>query len=701
MATSEFYLPGMDCPVEEKLVRSRLKSVPGIHALAFNLLERKLKVSHEAGALNAIASALAGLNMGATLLGQNEKPLPQTTVIPWQRLFWALGLAAISEAVELYGAWHASQPLPWEIASLLFAIAAIWLCGLATYKKGWLAVRYLNLNINALMAVAVTGAVLIGQWPEAAMVMVLFNVSEAIESRALLHARDAISELVNLAPHLAEVRQPDGSWSEVHAHDVPPGTHVRVLPGAKIPLDGRVISGASNVNQAPITGESMPVPKKPGDFVYAGTLNENGNLEFESTATSHDTTLARIIHSVQEAQATRAPMQRFIDSFASWYTPAIFILALICSLAPPLLWGSFWLSSIYTGLVILVIGCPCALVISTPVTIVSGMAAATRRGMVIKGGIFLEQGRLLKCIAFDKTGTITQGQPKVTDFVALGSNQMQARQICASLVALSDHPVANAIRAFLANDPPASMPVEDFKAIAGKGITASIGGTSWSLGNANLADMHLSEDLREQIHTLEAQGKTVSLLYENGRPAALFAVADTLRPASIATISKLKAMRIIPVMLTGDNARAATAIASEAGIAEVRAGLLPDQKLDAIEELKKRYGMTGMVGDGINDAPALAAANISFAMAKEGTDTAIETADVALMEDNPERIPAFIQLSRSVFAILIENIGFALTIKAFFFALALAGLATMWMAVFADVGAALLVTANGMRALRK
>lgn len=699
MPISEFYLPGMDCPVEEKLVRSRLRSVHGINELGFNLLDHKLKVTYEDGALNQIASALADLNMGSTLLDKDEKPVEKKTAIPWKRLFYALALAAISEACELYGEWQAASPQTWEIASLILAVAAIALCGLSVYKKGWLAVRNFNLNINALMAVAVTGAVLIGQWPEAAMVMVLFNVSEAIESLSLAKARDAIKELVDLAPHMAEVQQPDKSWAEVHAHDIEPGARVRVRPGAKIPLDGHIVSGSSSVNQAPITGESMPVSKKIGDFVYAGSLNGSGELEFVSSAASHDTTLARIIHAVQEAQATRAPVQRFIDTFATWYTPAILLAGILCAILPPLLWHSAWLPSIYTGLVILVIGCPCALIISTPVTIVSGMAAATKKGMLVKGGVFLEQGRLLKCIAFDKTGTITEGHPKVTDFICLVKDEEIIKQVAASLASRSDHPVSSAILSYLKGTP--FLPVTDFSALAGKGVEGKINEQIWHLGSAQINPEKISENLEKQIQALENSGKTVSLLYNSSEPVAVFGVADTLRPDSHEAIAQLKKLGVKSIMLTGDNARAAKAISAEAGIDEVMANLLPEQKLEAIHDLEKRYGMTGMVGDGINDAPALAAANISFAMAREGTDTAIETADVALMEDDPLRIPAFMRLSRSTFAILLENISFALLIKAAFFVLAIAGMATMWMAVFADVGAALIVTANGMRALHK
>lgn len=704
-STTVFYLPGMDCPVEEKLVRASLRNIKGIANLDFNLLQRKLRITHEAASLPEITRALAGLDMGSTLLeeghsaGQSE---PVAADIPWKKLIWALVLAAVSEGIELYAEWGAKEPRIWEILSFVCAAAAVIICGLSTYKKGWIAIRRLNLNINALMAVAVTGAALIGQWPEAAMVMALFNLSEAIESRALLKARDSISELVSLAPHMAETQNAAGEWVEVHAHDVEPGQRCRVRPGAKIPLDGRVLAGASAVNQASITGESMPVEKKAGDFLYAGTLNGNGELEFEVTAGSHDTTLARIIHAVEEAQATRAPMQRFVDVFASWYTPAVFVIAILCAVVPPLLGAQTWLAAIYTGLVMLVIGCPCALVISTPVSIVSGMAAATKSGILIKGGVFLERGRLLRCIAFDKTGTITTGNPVLQSVTPVGSiSDAQALTLAASLSARSDHPVSEAITKAAAERKLALMPVSDFSAEAGKGIRGIIGGEKYGLGNRGMFPDHAPQAVETEIAGLEAKGQTVTVLTGPSGIIALFAVADAIRPGSKKVMSELKALGVTPVMLTGDNELAAKAIGEEAGISDVEARLLPVEKLNAIRKLKSRFGMTGMVGDGINDAPALAEANISFAMAKAGTDTAIETADVALMDDDLGKIPRFIRLSRSTFAILVENIAIALLIKAVFFGLALANMATMWMAVFADVGAALIVIANGLRALHK
>ena len=587
---------------------------------------------------------------------------------------------------------------------MLFAVISIALGGLTTYRKGWLAVSNLNLNINALMSVAVTGAVLIGQFPEAAMVMVLFNVSEAIEAKALDRARNAIKNLLALAPDTATVLREDGSWREMDIREVAVGSRVRVKPGGKIALDGLVVSGRSMVNQAPITGESMPVEKKAGDPVYAGTINESGSFEFDVTAAATNSTLARIIHAVEEAQGSRAPMQRFVDAFARYYTPAVFLVSILSAIIPPLFLGGSWMESIYTALVVLVIGCPCALVISTPVSIVSGMAAATRYGILIKGGMFLEQGRLLNWLALDKTGTITYGKPRQTDLILTGQeSEKRARTFAASLAARSDHPVSKAIAQAAKESGVQPLPVENFTALPGQGTSGIIDGKKWFMGNHRMVESLklCSEQLEKQIFHLEKQGKTVvALMSENG-VQCLLAVADTVKESSLEALREMKKLGVKTVMLTGDNEHTAQVIAAQVGVDEFRANLLPEDKLAVIEQLEQRGEKVGMVGDGINDAPALAKANVGFAMAGGGTDTAIETADVALMDDDLRKIPRFIRLSRSTYAILVQNISLALGVKALFFALTFTGNATMWMAVFADVGTALLVVANGLRAMRK
>ena len=478
----------------------------------------------------------------------------------------------------------------------------------------------------------------------------------------------------------------------------------RLRPGQRIALDGVVVSGHSSVNQAPITGESLPVDKSEGDPVFAGSVNETGSFEYRITAEASHSTLARIIHAVESAQGSRAPTQRFVDQFAKVYTPSVFAIALLVATAPPLLLGAFWGEWVYKALVLLVIACPCALVISTPVTIVSGLAAAARKGILIKGGVYLEQGRQLVTLALDKTGTITHGKPIQTDFVVLSGDAGETRILAASLAARSDHPVSLAIAHAATEAGLELRGVTEFAAILGRGVRANIDGQTYQLGNHRLIEELglCSSEIEAKLNVLEHQGKTVVLLANQTGVLAIFAVADTVRETSRHAIAELHKLGIKTLMLTGDNAHTAEAIAQEVGIDEAKGSLLPEDKLRIIGELMARANgaKVGMVGDGINDAPALARSDIAFAMGAAGTDTAIETADVALMDDNLEKIPAFVRLSRATAAILAQNIALALGIKAVFLVLTFTGQATMWMAVFADMGASLLVVFNGLRLLR-
>ena len=569
------------------------------------------------------------------------------------------------------------------------------------FRKGLAALRQGRLNINALMSVAVTGAFLIGRFPEAAMVMALYAVAEAIEARAVERARQAITSLMALAPDEAEIRQSDGRWQRVVASAVAIGDVVRVRPGERLPLDGTVLSGESAINQAPITGESLPVDKGPGDEVFAGTINQGGALEIQVTAPASLSTLARIIQAVEEAQASRAPIQRFVDRFAARYTPAVFVVALaVALLAPPLL-GFTPLQAIYKALVLLVIACPCALVIATPVTVVSGLATAARRGIIIKGGLYIEEARKIKVLALDKTGTITLGQPKLVAF----SSQQEAsdvgilKQLASSLAERSDHPVSRAIAAGLDGE---RLAVEGFEALPGRGVRGVIAGRPLMLANHRwIEELGLcSSALEASMQVHERQGRSLSLLADQSGVLALIAVADTVRPSSAAAMEALRALRVTPVMLTGDNAATAGAIAAMAGIEQVKSNLLPQDKLEAVADLQARYGFAAMAGDGINDAPALAQADIGFAMGAAGTHIAIEAADVVIMNDDLMRVPETIVLSRRTFRILRQNIALALGIKGLFLVLTVAGNATMWMAVFADMGTSLIVIANGLRLLR-
>ena len=577
--------------------------------------------------------------------------------------------------------------------------------GLPTLKKGWIALKNLTLNIYFLMSLAVIGAVIIGKWPEAAMVVFLFAVAEAIEALSLERARNAIKSLTALAPETAEVKTAEG-WQEQALAEVVMGSRIRVRTGARVPLDARVESGHAALDQAPITGESLPVDKQAGDLLYAGTIVTDGVVEATVTALAGDSTLARIATAIQEAQSQRAPTQRFVDQFAHYYTPAVVVLAALVAVLGPLLFGGTWGDWLYQALVILVIACPCALVVSTPVTVVSGLAAAARHGILIKGGVYLEGGRLLKAVALDKTGTLTQGKPAFTDAIPLGNAPIeQALLIAASLDEHSTHPVAKAlVNGWRERQPEVSLlPVEDFAVLNGRGVKGLVDGEEWLLGNHRLVEEIgvCSPALEARLAVLENAGKTAIVLVAVTGPVAIFGVADTLRPESLQAVADLKALHVEAVMLTGDNPATARVIADQVGIQDARGNLMPEDKQDAIAELKARHGAVGMVGDGVNDAPALARADIGFAMGAAGTATAMETADVAIMDDDPRKIARFISLSRHTATILKQNIALALGIKVVFLGLALSGHATLWMAVFADMGGSLLVVFNGLRLLRK
>ena len=687
----------MDCPTEEGLLRKKLGGMPGVTGLEFNLMQRVLTVTHATSTVGPILDAIRSLGFAPEVVdgaSAHDEPAAEPNK-PW----WPLALAGVA-AVASEGVEWANLPT-WTAAVL--ALTAVLACGLTTYKKGWIAIRNGNLNINALMSIAVTGALLLGQWPEAAMVMVLFTIAELIEAKSLDRARNAIQGLMQLAPERATVLQADGTWGDVDAKAVAIDARVRIKPGERIALDGRIVSGKSTINQAPITGESLPVDKSEGDAVFAGTINESGSFEYLVTAAAGNSTLARIIHAVEEAQGVRAPTQRFVDQFAKVYTPVVFAIALAVAILPPLLLGAAWFDWVYKALVLLVIACPCALVISTPVTIVSGLAAAARLGILIKGGVYLEEGRKLKWLALDKTGTITHGKPVQTDFTVLnGGDAAQVRSLAASLASRSDHPVSRAVAQAAQADGVALREVQDFEALAGRGTKGRIDGTLYYLGNHRLIHEQgrCSDALEAQLAALEEQGKTVILLADEENVHALFAVADTVKDSSRQAIAELHALGVQTLMLTGDNVHTAAAIAAQVGIDEARGDLLPEDKLKAIEAKMGNGGAVGMVGDGINDAPALARSDIGFAMGAAGTGTAIETADVALMDDDLRKLPRFVRLSRRTHAVLLQNIVLALGIKAVFLVLTLLGLGTMWMAVFADVGASLLVVGNGLRLLR-
>ena len=703
----------MDCSAEESEIRRALDGVAGIRSLSFQLGARMLRIDATEAAHPLAQEAIRAA-------GFDPKPIETSDISERQdglthehghadddhqpgfgagiwRLAAALLLATGAEALS----FAAPDVFLWKAVGMLVAALAIGLAGIDTYKKGIAALMRGKLNINALMSVAVTGAFLIGQWPEAAMVMALYALAELIEAKAVDRARNAIKGLLALTPEQALVRGADGTWVTTPAGAISVGATVRIKPGERVALDGIVTLGHGAINQAPITGESIAVDKAPGDPVFAGTINETGELEIRVTAAAANTTLARIIHSVEQAQGTRAPTQRFVDQFAAIYTPSVFAIAVAVAMLAPMLSGLTWLEALYKALVLLVIACPCALVISTPVTVVSGLSAAARRGILIKGGTYLEQARLLKVIALDKTGTITEGKPVLVDWqVWAGADLASARQAAASLAARSDHPVSTAIATNLGGE---VADVQVFEALPGRGVRGIVNGRSLVLGNHRLVHDggQCSPELEATLARHEQLGRTITLLADQTQVLAWFAVADTIKDTSKQAIDELKTLGVKSVMLTGDNTATARAIAGQAGIDDARGDLLPQDKLDAISALQREGGLTGMIGDGINDAPALAQADIGFAMGAAGTDTAMEAADVVIMNDNLQRVAETVRLSRRTHLVLWQNITLALGIKSVFLIMAVFGTATMWMAVFADMGASLLVVANGLRLLRQ
>jgi len=693
---ARYRIKAMDCPTEATLIRHKLMRMSGVVDLEFNLIQRVLTVYHTRDATQEFEQAIHTLGMTAEPLTESADAVaPAEPNKPW----WPLALACLlALGAEVVG-WVApgNDWLP-----LLLALAALAICGLDTYRKGWVALKNRDININALMSIAVTGALLLRQWPEAAMVMALFSIAERIEAASLDRARKAIRGLMALTPQQAMVQQEDGAWRAVAAETVALNARVRLKPGERVALDGQVLLGQSALDQASITGESVPVDKAPGDALYAGSINQGGELEYRVTALANDSMLARMIHAVEAAQGNRAPTQRFVDQFARIYTPIVLGFAVLVALLPPLLFGLDAYLWVYRALVLLVIACPCALVVSTPVTIVSGLAAAARHGILIKGGVYLELGRHLRWLALDKTGTLTHGKPALTDVEMLDPRQGEIAPLAACLALRSDHPVSRAVAAI---EVQGELPeVREFVALPGRGVKGRIGAHEYYL--ANHRAIHelgwCSPALESRLEGFEQQGKTTVLLADEQGVLAVFAVADGVKQSSRLAIAELHTLGVKTLMLSGDNPFTVQAIARQVGIDEARGNQLPQDKAQAIAELgAAKTGKVGMVGDGINDAPALARADIGFAMGAAGSDAAIETADVALMDDDLRKIPQFIRLSQATAAVLKQNITLALSIKLVFLVLTLIGRSTMWMAVFADMGASLLVVFNGMRLLRK
>jgi Cd2+/Zn2+-exporting ATPase len=710
-----FRINGMDCAEEVTVLKRELGPLVGDEAkLSFDVLNAKMSVA--AGvSVSAEQIQAAVARTGMTAQPWRDEPAAAGDDGFWERnrrtvltaTSGGLLLAGVLLHAALAGARAAfmedSTTRPPLLVIALYAVAI--LAGVWTVlPKAWIALKHLRPDMNLLMVVAVTGAVVIGQWLEGATVAFLFALSLALEAWSVGRARRAVAALLALTPPEARLVHPDGREEVVPPDHVPVGGKFRVRPGDRIPLDGKVVDGAGGVDQAPITGESVPVPKSPGDEVYAGTINGDGVLTVESTKAASDTTLARITRMVGEAQSRRAPSEQWVETFAKYYTPLVMALAVAVLLVPPLAFGEPWGLWFYRALVLLVIACPCALVISTPVSIVAALAASARNGVLIKGGVYVEAPAKLKAIAMDKTGTLTQGKPAVVEIVPLsGHTEAELLERVAALESHSTHPLAHAILAYAKGKGVTVPAVEDFKNLPGKGASGRVRGTVYWVGSHRYLEERNQEtpEVHAQLETLSRAGKAVVVVGNDKHVCGFIALADTVRPEAKQAVADLRAAGVEHVvMLTGDNRGTAEAIARETGVDEIHAELLPGDKVTKVEELVGKYGAVAMVGDGVNDAPAMGRATVALAMGAIGTDAAIETADIALMSDDLSKLPWLVRHSRHAVGIIRQNIAFALAVKGVFVVLTLAGHSSMWAAVAADSGATLLVVANALRLLR-
>ena len=720
MPNLAFKINGMDCAEEVAVLKRELGPVVGgPDNLAFDLLRGKLTIVSDSATASAdILRAINRTGMKAELWTEDSKvssAIPQTF---WEKHGRAV-TTAISGAFTLAGFLHhvissgslhgalgseglgIAHSVPWFVR--LYYAVAITAGGWYVAPKALHSIRRRAPDMNLLMTIAVIGAVIIGEWLEAALVSFLFALSLALESWSVGRARRAVEALLDLAPPTVRVLR-DGNQIDTPAEDVHVGSLFLVKPGDRIALDGEVVRGASEVNQAPITGESVPVFKEARAQVFAGTINGNGILEVRSTKEAGDTTLAHIIQMVGSAQAERAPSEQWVERFARYYTPVVFVTAILVLLIPPLLFGGPWRDWTYRALVLLVIGCPCALVISTPVSIVAALAASARNGVLIKGGIYVEAPSRLKAIALDKTGTLTEGRPKVERVLADETvSEIELLEIAASMESQSDHPLARAIVEFCREQRIAPRPVSNFVAIQGKGATCTIGGRNYWLGSHRYLEERREEtpEVHERLEKLAQDGHSVVIVGNDHRVIGMITLADALRGDTPRTVEELRRAGIEHiVMLTGDNRPTAEAIARAAGVTEVLSELLPEDKVASIERLVKSYQYVAMVGDGVNDAPAMARASLGIAMGAVGSDAAIEAADIALMSDDISKIPWLIRHSQRAVSIIRQNIFLSLAVKAIFVVLTFGGYASLWAAIAADMGVSLLVIFNALRLLQ-
>lgn len=714
-----FKVIGLDCAEEVAVLRQEVGPlVGGEENLAFDVLNGRMMILEDARSASAseIQEAIRRTGMTAEEWqpGQNDfaedgnRRLLQVWFTTLSGLGVLTGIAmhiwlagGIFSAFRLFGG-HDGQFMPWpEIVAYALAIGF----GVRfVVPKAWFALKRLRPDINLLMVIAVAGAITIGEWFEAATVAFLFALSLALESWSIGRARRAISALLDLAPPTVRVREDSGIEKEMLAEDVLVGAHFVVKPGERIPLDGRVVAGISDVNQAPITGESLPVQKDVDAEVFAGCINGDGALEIESTKAAQDTMLARIIRLVEEAHSRRAMAEQWVEKFARIYTPAVILLAIAVFIVPPLAFGGVWEEWFYRALVLLVIACPCALVISTPVSIVAALAASARQGVLVKGGVFIEQPARLNALAFDKTGTVTRGEPAVVYVIPLNNHsEWELLERAAALEARSAHPLARAVSEYAAGNAISVEPADDVQNLPGQGVIGTFQGESFWLGSHRylVARGQDSQEVTERATALEREGKTVVAIGNDRHVCGLLAFADTLRPGAAETLQELRRLGVEHlVMLTGDNRVTAETIAGELDIDEVHAELLPQEKVTVVERLVEEYGNVAMVGDGVNDAPAMARASFGIAMGAAGSDAAIETADIALMTDDLTKLPWIVSHSRRTLAIIRQNVVFSLAVKAIFVVLTFIGFATLWGAIAADVGASLLVVVNALRLLR-
>lgn len=695
-AEAVFRVEGMDCNEEVVILERRLKPLAGLEALSADLIGQRLHVKYDAAKLTTSAMVDAVGETGMRMWLEHDEPMLGASALQWRwKLMLACGVFLVA-AVVLGSAGFARATLPLYLAGVAAGLVY-------PLRRALTAARSRILDINVLMVIAVAGALALGDWLEATSVVFLFAVAQWLEVRTMERARHAIRALIDLTPREALVRR-NGRDERMPVEAIAAGDEIVIRPGEKVPLDGLVLTGRSDVNEAPLTGESRPVDKVPGDEVFAGTINGRGAMEVRVLRLGRDSRLARIIHLVESAQARRAPVQSFVDRFARIYTPVVLALAVVVALAPPLLTGAAIATWVYRALVLLVIACPCALVISTPVSIVAALSAAARHGVLIKGGAFLERLAAIRIVAFDKTGTLTKGELSVTDVAISGrATALDVIRCAAAVEARSAHPIAAAIARHAHALLPDLPPVRHFASAPGMGAEGDVDGRRVVIGNERYLDAN-SIALPApwpDADRLRREGKSLVFVAADGVTLGAIAVADRPRETAREAIELLRGQHVSSIaMLTGDHEETAAAIARELNVDEYHAALLPEQKQAMVESMRARHGALMMVGDGVNDAPALAAADVGVAMGAAGSDAALETADVALMSDELLKLPYAIRLSRATMRNVRTNVAISLCLKAAFLALAIAGLATLWMAVLADTGATVIVVANALRLLR-